>query len=670
MTVVALIFLWPRPMLVPGAGLDNSFAAALAMASQRGFHFGHQIVYTFGPLGFLHVPTLYYTRTALLSELFVVAVEAGLMFVVARNLVRAFGRLLGAVVFGIVAGLGIFPLVGSFPTEMGTLLVALLAIQWLQSRAGQGPDGRGDVVIPATLGAAAGLLLLVKFDAGTLALLLLGVVCLLRLLPAGAGATSGARDANDAGGAGDAGDARAVNDASAVSAEDVGGLRKRATAVAASAGAAIAGALVSVVVLWLAAGQRIGDLAAYVRGSLQLAQGFSSAMGIEIPRRRHEYIGASVMFLVFVGLATWAGIRGSKGWARMALPLVMVGAAESLFKEGFIRHDGHSVIFFAGLLILASLLWQWIPRPVGLVSVVVAIPLLLSVHPDWARLQIVRTGPQRAKVTLQYLFEPSKRARLRQTSRLALRTAYGLPPNVVAELAGHTVHIDPWEATVAWAYPEFKWDPPPVFQTYAAYTESLDGRNAAFLDSTAAPEFILRANTALDGRNSLWESPAYIVEMMCRYRQIDLAAGWQVLQRTASRCGTPTTVSTTTSPMGSPIVLAPPPDGTIETVRISWRQPISEALHTLLYKDLTYLVLFSGKEYRLVPGTALSPHVVSVPACLGWSPLLVPTFGPSMTVSQGPVFAPASPLRYLLGPVATSRRTTVTVETVPFRCPS
>src|SRR6266852_2173973 len=185
MTAVGLLLLWPPNLLAPRQGLDPSHGAAMAMASQKGLRFGVQILFTYGPLGFLHVPTLYFGRTALLSELFILLLEAGLFFVLARSAMRAFGPVLGILAFGFVASATAFELIGGFLPELGTLLVALLAIEWVNARR---PELRLDLragIVPAALADFSVVLLLIKFSAGVLGLLVVGLACLLRELPDG-----------------------------------------------------------------------------------------------------------------------------------------------------------------------------------------------------------------------------------------------------------------------------------------------------------------------------------------------------------------------------------------------------------------------------------------------------------------------------------------------------
>ena len=97
-------------------------------------------------------------------------------------------------------------------------------------------------------------------------------------------------------------------------------------------------------------------------------------------------------------------------------------------------------------------------------------------------------------------------------------TGYALPPNMVADLAHRTVAIEPYENSVAFAYPSIHWDPEPVLQTYAAYASNLDTLDSTFITSAKAPSRILEETPLVteDGRDPYFESPTTYVTTVCR----------------------------------------------------------------------------------------------------------------------------------------------------------
>ena len=76
-----------------------------------------------------------------------------------------------------------------------------------------------------------------------------------------------------------------------------------------------------------------------------------------------------------------------------------------------------------------------------------------------------------------------------------------MPPAIVDALNGHCVDVDPVEIAVIWAYPQWRWCPVGVMQSYAAYTPSLDRLDAAgFANARTGPDRVLREADVDDRR--------------------------------------------------------------------------------------------------------------------------------------------------------------------------
>jgi hypothetical protein len=88
--LLAALGSWNVGLLTPAPGLDPSWQAALYMAGHRGLHFGSQVIFTYGPLGFLSVPGLWYQELAvpafLYSALLYIALCVSLIWALRRTL--------------------------------------------------------------------------------------------------------------------------------------------------------------------------------------------------------------------------------------------------------------------------------------------------------------------------------------------------------------------------------------------------------------------------------------------------------------------------------------------------------------------------------------------------------------------------------------------------------
>jgi hypothetical protein len=103
-TVVFLtLFSWPLAMGVVGASLDFSWISGLYMATDQGRNFGTEIVYTFGPLGFLAWPSMWIGSLAVLSFLYWVVTYGALIAVLTWSLGRTIGLVAGAFIVLVVS---------------------------------------------------------------------------------------------------------------------------------------------------------------------------------------------------------------------------------------------------------------------------------------------------------------------------------------------------------------------------------------------------------------------------------------------------------------------------------------------------------------------------------------------------------------------------------------
>ncbi len=242
---------------------------------------------------------------------------------------------------------------------------------------------------------------------------------------------------------------------------------------------------------------------------------------------------------------------------------------------------------------------------------------------------------------------PWRQADAVEQTRAELREELALPADVLAAVAGQTVHIDQWQTIAAFAYPEMRWLPLPIFQSYSAYTTALDEINADRLRSAAAPTRILRERfDDLDGtpyavdRRFVWfESPAAMLETFCRYEELAANDRWQVLGRTTRSCGAPEVISTTSARAGESVAVPPETrPGRFIIVRITgFPDGVLDKLRTLAFRaDEWYVEMPDRGRFRLVPGTADDGLILAVPAGLSTHPRFA--FGAAitaLTVSAG-----------------------------------
>ena len=562
-------FNWPLPLGAASPGLDGSWHIALHHATQLGMDFGTEIVFTYGPLGFLMVPSPYLGVTTALALVVgaVVHVSASVLFV---HLSRKQFRLIAAIVAAALAGrvLDWLELAETLVVLAFLFSVVLIQRQW---------TGRGEAALAAGAGTTAGVLLLTKLNAGVVVTLLLGITVF---------ALSGRPP-----------------------------WQRLAIFVATL--------LVSLSAAWLLAGQPLGALLAWVALSYEITLGYSSAMGVQDPSREWQLFAVPVVASV-LGVASFDRSRAWPRRNRVALAALMFVIGFASWKTGFVRW--HSQFFFATAFLMSYAFLSaehW--RTTILTGAALLLAFLASVHSTAGTLVDPLfldplSRPETALKSVGLLWSPDARAGAVATNRQLLQDAYAIDDQMLSVAAGHTVHIDPWSAGVAWAYPEVSWAPTPVFQSYSAYTPPLDRANARFLSGVDGPQFVLRqAGQSIDLRNQWWESPEARLAIVCNYAEHSATAYWQLLERTSDRCGAETVLSSVSVFAGTVVELPAPSPRDITIIRIHGLggNPVDRAW-TSLYKGREwFLEINSATRFRLVPATANGPLIVSLPEAVG-----------------------------------------------------
>jgi hypothetical protein len=550
---------WQTLPLEPYPGVDASWGAALHMALHDGVAFGNHLIFTFGPLGFLSVPTLWFSHTGEIAFFYSVLVRialAGALFAGAR---RSYGTLAGAGIALLVAGAS-----GSQLEPVPFLVFGVWVVDRLH--------GRWPILLAmAAAGAVAGFEFLNKTSNG---------IEMAALVVVMAAAARGRRS------------------------------EQLLVGVAAMVAAVLVG--------WTITGQSWDTLPAFARGTEQIVSGYAAGMGGSALIDGWPFFAACAAFAVgLIGaLHMTAGGGSRRRWGIVALWLTFCYFE---FKEGFVRHDaGHNQLFFEAML-GGFIALEWRPGRrlfalgatalLGLFSVVATggSPWHVVDFPGDASSALTQVG----QVT-----DASKRASIIAEGRQLIERTYPIDRQTLALLRAKTVHVWPYEVAVAWAY-RLDWRPLPVFQSYTAYTTTLDQDNANALNSTYAPQRILRnLDVPIDNRVLSFDEPLSTRTLLCRYRSLRTTATWQVLAAGPNRCAAPALLRTVHADWDQVVAVPPPPnDHTLVFVRIDGVAVAGlERLGALLFRPAERMVVIDGAVHRLVEETASDGLLLRAPA--------------------------------------------------------
>jgi hypothetical protein len=562
--VLVWLFTWPEGNLLPIAGLDGAWQVGLHMAAADGLNYGSDVVYTYGPLGFLLFPTLVDPTTVRAAF----AYEMGLHLLLSITLVAALRptfRLLPAVLLAfLVASLG----VNSFTTIGLVWLLALLLVPMAPMAAR---------ALAAGLGVLIGIELLGKLNLG-IVMLALAAVAVVALPP------------------------------------------ERRREVGLPLGIAT---VASVLLAWFVTGQSLGALPGFLGGSVSIIAGYSSSMGQVMPDDAWQPWAA--IPLVVAGLA--AATRGEWRPDRIGAALAVMWAilAFTSFKEGFVRQDpGHAATFYRTMLggLAAFALIPRRPSVALLAGALAAVCLCATfgTYPAQAIRPFDRADALFDQISL--LADGSQTNDAIAASRAAIAASAPLDEKTFAEVRDHDVHVSATLASTAWAY-RLRWHPLPVFQSYVAYTESLDRRNADEALAADGPDRILVHNEPdIDGRNAGWEQPLATRAILCHFRPVSTTTDWQVLARAGNRCGQPRLLDEVETKYGAATAVPVANAGEAVYMEVEGLEPHGfERLRTLALRSLDRWVTYDdGRVYRVMPGTAGGGLLLAVPPAGDYRP--------------------------------------------------
>ncbi len=561
------ILTWPVGGIEPTVGLDPSWVAGLYMAAEHGLEAGAQIVFTYGPLGFLGLPNVFGIWMGRIAFFWYVLVQIAFCSGLLWASRRAFGLPIGLVLTFIAASV---PTADPILLAATVLCAATLTSEW---------SFRARLAVAVGIGALSGIELLGSLRAGP-TLLAMGFATML-------------------------------------------GLPDRRRTFPAFFGTAV----LAFGLFWFVTGQALSSLGDYLVNTAEVVSGYSASMVFYGPPGPWWEAPAIVAGLIAVAGLCVAAVWRMDNMRRIGFVLMVAAVTFLMFKHAVVRESAGSIaVFVSAAFGIALALAPYVRRAVAVAAILLLLATTYVANNDHLdvsfdpRSRVDRFGSQLADMTV-----PGRAEDVQQRGREAMQAIYKLSPAELALLRSGTVHVAPWEAGAAWAY-DLDWDPLPVFQQYSAYTKGLDELNAEKLEAATAPDLVLWQNTttfdpnavnypgAIDARWPAFESPAQMVQMFCRYRAVRWDEEWAILRRAPDRCGRE-------RPLGS--VEA----ANAESVRLPRTGPNEallarvdglavdgiEKLRSMLYHAQNRHVLFRTSGWNIVGDTAADSLLLRVP---------------------------------------------------------
>lgn len=307
----------------------------------------------------------------------------------------------------------------------------------------------------------------------------------------------------------------------------------------------------------------------YLYTSLKVASGYSSAMTTVGPTI--ELLWSLVcLCLVFIYCA-------SNAIYMLILPrfssyfLATFLFCWFSFKHGFIRQDGHVFLFFVCILFWVSIFAleqrsQLITNPLSAINTSFDISFFLEVLKKILLILIGflvlfylsfpglygREIPSKSRINVSHLSLKNVRDRFDYVSNLRekyLMTQQVSEKNIVSQDLGEvarkiigssSVDIIPWDI-VRVEKNNLHWQARPIFQSYVAYTNFLDKQNLKSFQLNP-PDYLVYDFKSIDRRHPFFDEPLTFRYVLCNYKLVDVETaipGTFILERITegNRCG-------------------------------------------------------------------------------------------------------------------------------------
>ncbi len=341
---------------------------------------------------------------------------------------------------------------------------------------------------------------------------------------------------------------------------------------------------------WILCGQNPLHLPAYAINSWEISSGYQDAMGWSCPSLQ-LYHGLAVTAVMIVYL----GVNAMTSADRLrSLPLTLAVAAYLFlsWKHGFVRADGHQLIFyFAALFIVVGSPFlledgprlRWFKQAVLLVAALLALRGAELAAPGLGR-NTLPALKEKTRQQFDLLLHPVTSRQGYDWVLESLRKEVDLP--LTRQVVGdRPLDVLGFEQNVAMIN-QLNYTPRPVFQSYLAYTPRLARLNLDHYLSDQAPEFVLLKLDPVDGRLAMMEDALLIDLLTTRYTYLFTEHGlslWQRKSAPTAPAALHQPVRTLKVQLGEAIDLADLRDQLV-WVRIDYRLSLLGHLRRFLFK--------------------------------------------------------------------------------------
>jgi hypothetical protein len=303
-------------------------------------------------------------------------------------------------------------------------------------------------------------------------------------------------------------------------------------------GFAIGAYITSTLVVWVSVGQSFTGIPNYLISSFQIATGYQKSMFF-VGDTAPLLVGITILVLsimVVIGLT----IFSDKEPTRFVVAFLLAQAMLLSWRHGFLRAEFYHIIqfyLFSQLVLITAfavqkppvLIYRTCLSRVILVGLVLPfVGIGLGGHPYWSVL-VQPTAWTNLKENFTVLSNFSGYRVDIEQRLLAAKARYALP-KIKALVGQESVDIFGFEQGIA-LLNDFNYRPRPVFQSYSAYNSFLVQANQKFFLSVQAPRFVLLKLQSIDNRFPAADDSAALETILYHYEPVAAERGFLLLSR-------------------------------------------------------------------------------------------------------------------------------------------
>jgi hypothetical protein len=261
----------------------------------------------------------------------------------------------------------------------------------------------------------------------------------------------------------------------------------------------------------------------FIKGSLEISSGYSSAMTVV---GSHLELALGIINLIFIfGLLVYFNIKNINNfpWTLSFTLIIWLS-----FKHAFVRQDGHILFFLNVALFLSTILILNAIDRISLRSSLFIYCCILTFalthyifpspfnNPIYFESIAKTLSPSRVVQMTERMINPDRWLDLIRQNHQKFIARLELPQNFRDKIAESSVDIIPWEISLVEGN-SLNWHPRPIFQSYSAYTSWLDLQNLNSFQNSP-PQYILYNFVSLDRKHPFFFEPATFYEYFCNYK--------------------------------------------------------------------------------------------------------------------------------------------------------